>query len=100
MYSLAATVYTACVGKAPFAKRGKKNRREYVAQVLEGRLNPVLVDEGPRAAVVALNEALGEAMSVQANGRTRSAADFGRALQEVQRLLGHGVTDLEIPPAG
>ena len=100
VYSLAATVYTACVGKAPFAKRGKKNRREYVAQVLEGRLNPVLVDEGPRAAVVALNEALQEAMSVQANGRTRSAADFGRALQEVQRLLGHGVTDLEIPPGG
>ena len=52
------------------------------------------------AAVVALNEALQEAMSVQANGRTRSAADFGRALQEVQRLLGHGVTDLEIPPGG
>ena len=100
VYSLAATVYTACVGRAPFAKRGKKNRRAYIEEVLSGRLEPVVFTDTPCDAVVRLNETLNEAMCVEANHRTQSAADFGRALQDIQAMLGHPVTDLEIPPGG
>lgn len=97
VYSLAATVYTACVGQAPFAKRGKKNRRDYIGEVLAGRLQPVAVADAPPAAVVALNEALVRAMQVQPESRTQCAGEFGCALQNVQRLLDQPVTDLEIP---
>ncbi|MFT0847047.1 serine/threonine-protein kinase [Actinomycetaceae bacterium L2_0104] len=98
VYSLAATVYTACAGKAPFAKRGKKNRRDYIREVLRGHLEPLVLKGLGQDAVGALNETLSEGMRVEANHRTQSAAELGRALQEVQRMAGHAVTDLEIPP--
>ena len=100
VYSLAATVYTACTGKAPFAKRGKKTRVDYIREVLRGRYLPVAMPEVSADVVVALNDVLREAMAVDATARMQTAAEFGRALQGVQTMLGGGYTELEIPPGG
>ena len=98
VYSLAATVYTACTGKAPFAKRGKKTRADYIREVLRGKYLPVEVSEVSEDVVVALNNVLCQAMAVDAAVRMQTAVEFGEALQGIQAMLGGGYTELEIPP--
>ena len=100
VYSLAATVYTACTGKAPFAKRGKKTRADYIREVLRGKYLPVEVAEVSTDVVVALNEVLRKAMVSDVGARMQTAAEFGQALQGIQEMLGGGYTELEVPPGG
>ncbi len=124
VYSLAATVYTALTGHAPFATDDALTRREYITHMLSTELVPVRLDDGddsggeetepsqvPKAseasqiskasqtsqASQALDEVLTAAMEREVEKRMTTAAEFGRKLRDIQILLGLQPTDLEIP---
>ena len=124
VYSLAATVYTALTGHAPFATDDALTRREYITHMLSTELVPVRLDDGddsggeetepsqvPKAseasqiskasqtsqASQALDEVLTAAMEREVEKRMTTAAEFGRKLRGIQILLGLQPTDLEIP---
>ncbi len=98
VYSLAATVYTALVGHAPFRVEGQLTRREYIERVLSSEPPDIELDM-PEPAHSTLQRVLREAMARNPRRRTASAAEFGRGLQQVQAQLGLQPTDLEIPGA-
>lgn len=106
VYSLAATVYTALSGHAPFATDDALTRREYITHMFATRLAPLGLGKGqPQEADAPdnadayerLDEVLMAAMEREVDKRTATAVEFGRQLQEVQAALGHQPTDLEVP---
>ena len=106
VYSLAATVYTALSGHAPFATDDALTRREYITHMFATQLAPLGLGKGqPQEADAPdnadayerLDEVLMAAMEREVDKRTATAVEFGRQLQEVQAALGHQPTDLEVP---
>ena len=106
VYSLAATVYTALSGHAPFATDDALTRREYITHMFATQLAPLCLGEGrpqgadapeKAAAFERLDEVLMAAMEREVDKRTATAVEFGRQLQEVQTALGQQPTDLEVP---
>ena len=106
VYSLAATVYTALSGHAPFAPDDALTRREYITHMFATQLAPLGLGEGqPQQADAPdnadaferLDEVLMAAMEREVGKRTATAVEFGRQLQEIQAALGHQPTDLEVP---
>ena len=106
VYSLAATVYTALSGHAPFATDDALTRREYITHMFATQLAPLGLGEGqPQEADAPdnadayerLDEVLMAAMEREVGKRTATAVEFGRQLQEIQAALGHQPTDLEVP---
>ena len=106
VYSLAATVYTALSGHAPFATDDALTRREYITHMFATQLAPLGLGEGqPQQADAPdnadaferLDEVLMAAMEREVGKRTATAVEFGRQLQEIQAALGHQPTDLEVP---
>ena len=106
VYSLAATVYTALSGHAPFATDDALTRREYITHMFATQLVPLGLGKGqPQEADAPdnadayerLDEVLMAAMEREVDKRTATAVEFGRQLQEVQAALGHQPTDLEVP---
>lgn len=106
VYSLAATVYTALSGHAPFATDDALTRREYITHMFATHLAPLGLGKGqPQEADAPdnadayerLDEVLMAAMEREVDKRTATAVEFGRQLQEVQAALGHQPTDLEVP---
>ena len=106
VYSLAATVYTALSGHAPFATDDALTRREYITHMFATQLAPLGLGEGQPQhadapdnadAFERLDEVLMAAMEREVGKRTATAVEFGRQLQEIQAALGHQPTDLEVP---
>ena len=98
VYSLAATVYTALAGHAPYSLDGQETKREYVARVLDSDVPSVPAPLGVGdEATGRLDAILRRAMSHDPGERPESAAEFGRELQEVQAAAGHQPSDMEIP---
>ena len=104
IYSLGATVYTACTGHEPLPIVTGMTRREYIHKVLSGGVarladcEDFAVPAGVSdTATTALCDAVDQAMQPDPRNRTESAAEFARALQRVQAAMGLPVTELEIP---
>lgn len=97
IYSLAATLYTLLAGRSPFESPGGDNSIRALAQrVLTAPLPPI-----ERQAVGASFELLlAQSLARDPRQRPRSAADFGRSLQRIERELGHTPTEFELADAG
>ncbi|MDO4887151.1 MAG: serine/threonine-protein kinase [Actinomycetaceae bacterium] len=99
VYSLAATVYTAVAGRAPYASDEQFTRREYIERVLASDVPTLPGSDGPSddAGFELLVDVLRKGMAHDPADRHASAAELGRALQSVQLAAGQQPTDLEIP---
>ncbi|MBW4720618.1 serine/threonine-protein kinase [Saccharothrix obliqua] len=88
VYSLAATLWHLLTGHAPFAVPGGDNSLEaQEARILRG--GPPPTGRAPRS----LEAFLARAMSADPAARPRTAVEFARGLQAVQRELGFAVTE-------
>lgn len=94
IYSLAATLYTLLAGRSPFEVPGGDNSIAALARrVLSEPLPRVGRDEvGP-----SLELLLANSLARDPSQRPRSATDFGRSLQRIERELGHAPTEFELP---
>ena len=93
-YSLAATLYSLLEGRSPHEIPGGPNGASH----LTGRIQSGFIGAMQRPDVPASLEAeLRKAMSFDRSARHRSAAEFGQALRQIQRELGHDVTPLDLP---
>lgn len=93
VYSLAATIYTLLAGRAPFEVIGGDNSVHAHAQRV---LNAALPPTGRADIPQSLELLLAQGLARDANQRPGSAAAFGRALQGVERELGHAPTEFEV----
>lgn len=93
-YSLAATLYSLLEGRSPHEVPGGPNSAAH----LTGRIKSGFIGVMKRPDLPAsLQDILRKGLSHDRASRFDSAADFGRALQGVQRELGLEVTPLEVP---
>ncbi|MFC5281761.1 serine/threonine-protein kinase [Arcanobacterium canis] len=93
IYSLAATIYTALVGHAPFTLPGGDNREvATITRVLNAPV-PSLGDAFPAE----LDRALATAMAKDPGLRFESALDFAYALAAIQEKIGEHVTPIDVP---
>lgn len=93
VWALATTTWTLLAGRSPFEDPlGDNSPLAVASRVRSGRVRAL----GRADAPPELEAVLREAMSVDPVARTRSAAEFGRALQGIQRLMGRPVTRLEV----
>ncbi|GAA1614297.1 serine/threonine-protein kinase [Leucobacter chromiireducens] len=94
VWSLAATLYTFAAGRSPFeeASRERNTRAKLIARIGKATILPIpgASGYGPFDAVLA------RAMRRTPAERYATMAEFGRALQELQRGYGFDVTPLEI----
>ena len=97
IYSLAATVYTALYGQAPFAIAERTTRAAYKERVLAEQASFFDIPGVPDEAMARLREVLAGGLEKAVAARTATAGDFGKGLQDVQRLMGEAATELEIP---
>lgn len=93
VYSLAATVHTLLTGRSPFEASGGSNRAIDLIDRIER--NPVPPTGRPEVSE-SFERLLRQGMAKRPDERPASAADFGRALQEMEVELGVAVTALEI----
>ncbi len=97
VYSLAATIYTAIYGRAPFAIGERISRREYIERVQTETI-PFRPIPGVSAEVLTQVKALFKAaMQRDAVARMDTAKELGEGLQEIQRALGYSLTELDVP---
>ncbi|MDY6214350.1 MAG: serine/threonine-protein kinase [Schaalia hyovaginalis] len=93
VWALATTTWTLLSGRSPFEDPlGDNSAVAVAARVRSGRVGGL----GRADAPAQLEKVLLRAMTVDPLARTPSAAEFGRALQGIQRLMGRPVTRLEI----
>uniref|UniRef100_UPI003B3BC35A serine/threonine-protein kinase n=1 Tax=Pseudactinotalea sp. TaxID=1926260 RepID=UPI003B3BC35A len=93
-YSLAATLYSLLEGRSPHEVPGGPNSAAH----LTGRIKSGFIGAMKRPDLPpSLQEMLRRGLSHDRDARYDSAADMGRALQDVQRDLGLEVTPLEVP---
>ncbi|MGV9188442.1 protein kinase domain-containing protein [Arcanobacterium canis] len=93
IYSLAATIYTALIGHAPFTLPGGDNREvTTITRVLNAPV-PSLGDAFPAE----LDRALATAMAKDPGSRFESALDFAYALAAIQEKVGEHVTAIDVP---
>lgn len=93
VWALATTTWTLLAGRSPFEDPlGDNSALAVASRVRSGRIRAL----GRADAPPELEEILRAAMAVDPVKRTRSAVDFGRALQGVQRLMGRPVTRIEV----
>lgn len=96
-YSFAATLYSLLEGRSPHEVPGGPNNAAH----LTGRIQGGFVAAMKRTDVPpSLQAILRRGLSHDRGSRYDSAADMGRALQDVQRELGFEVTPLEVPRGG
>ncbi|TNU76273.1 serine/threonine protein kinase [Miniimonas arenae] len=93
IYSLGATLYALLAQRSPFEVPGADNDPyELMARIERGNPPPVGRPDVPQSLESVLHRALGPAAA-----RYRSAADLGRALQQVELELSLPVTELDLP---
>lgn len=93
VYSLAATLYSLLAGRTPFEIPGGQNgAQQLVARIERAPLPPTGREDVPPA----LQSVLDRAMSKVPELRFASAADLGRALQQVEADLRLPVTPLDL----
>jgi serine/threonine protein kinase len=93
-YSLAATLYSLLEGRSPHEVPGGPNSAAH----LTGRITSGFVGAIKRPDIPAsLQAVLRKGLAHDRDARYDSAAEMGRALQDVQRELGLEVTPLEVP---
>lgn len=93
-YSFAATLYSLLEGRSPHEVPGGPNSAPY----LTGRIKTGFIGAMKRPDIPpSLQELLRTGLSHDRAGRFDSAAEMGRALQDIQRELGFEVTPLEVP---
>lgn len=96
-YSLAATLYSLLEGRSPHEVPGGPNNAAHLA----GRIKSGFVASMKRPDLPpSLQAILRRGLSHDRSARFDSAAEMGRALQDVQRELGYEVTPLEVPRGG
>lgn len=96
-YSLAATLYSLLEGQSPHEVPGGPNSASH----LTGRIRTGFVAAMRRPDLPpSLRQLLLRGLSHDRAARWESSTAFGRALQDVQRELGHEVTPLEVPRGG
>lgn len=93
VYSLAATMWHALVGRSPFAVAGGDNSQLAVASRVRSQMPPRTAREDVPES---LERVLQQAMAKRSDERYDSAVDFARALQSVQAELRHGTTPIEV----
>lgn len=93
VYSLAATLYALLAGRSPFEIPGGDNALHALAQRV---LNAPLPAIGRADVPQSLELLLAQALSRDPLQRPRSAADLARALQGIERELGHSPTEFEL----
>ncbi|MCW2289800.1 serine/threonine-protein kinase [Leucobacter luti] len=94
IWSLAATLYTFAAGRSPFEDENKdrNTRAKLIERIGKAEVRPI-----PGATGYAPFDAvLARAMQRTPGARFASMAEFGAALQDVQRGFGYDVTPLEI----
>ena len=94
LYNLGSTLYQLLAGRAPFAQP-ESGLATFVDKVLNAPPPPFARPDVPASLVAALTKAMGKDPA----DRHGSAAEFGRALQEVQRELGQRVDDVPVMTA-
>ena len=94
IWSTAATLYTFAAGRSPFAKedRSENSRSKISARIVKALYTAVPGAHGYEL----LDDVLSRAMRKNPEQRYASMAEFGAALQELQRAYGLDVTPLEI----
>ncbi|TDE93951.1 serine/threonine protein kinase [Occultella glacieicola] len=93
-YALAATLYSLLEGRSPHEVPGGPNGASH----LTGRITTGFVAQMQRPDVPgSLRALLRRGLSYDPDARFDSSIEMGRALQDVQRELGHEVTPLEVP---
>jgi sugar lactone lactonase YvrE len=92
VYSLAATLFCAIAGEPPFAAR----RGELVVATYLRISGDPVPDLRPAGVPSALCVILESALAKDPEQRPRSAAEFGRRLQDVQRVTGQPVTAMTL----
>lgn len=93
VWALASTTWTLLTGRSPFEDPFGDNSAVAVAsRVRSGRIRGLGRADAPEE----LEKVLLRAMRLDPLERTPCAAEFGRALQGIQRLMGRPVTRLEI----
>ncbi|WP_026460197.1 serine/threonine-protein kinase [Schaalia suimastitidis] len=93
VWALAATLWTLLVGRSPFEDPVGDNSAVAIAtRVRSGALRALGRGDAPPHLEVVLREA----MRVDPLTRTPSAFEFGRALQQVQEIMGRQVTQMEL----
>lgn len=97
VYSLAATLYTLLAARSPFEIPNGDNALHSIAQrVLHLPVPPIQREDVPTS----LELLLAQALSKDPAQRPRSAAELGRALQGIERELGHAPTEFELADDG
>lgn len=93
VWALASTTWTLLSGRSPFEDPiGDNSALAIAARVRSGRMRAL----GRADAPAELEAALRAAMTLDPLARTGSAAELGRALQQVQEIMGRPVTPMEL----
>lgn len=95
VYGLAATLYRLLAGRPPFGSVTAEGLHRFLLGVLQDPVPPLFRDDVPAA----LESLLAAAMAKSPDDRPSGAEELGRALQDVQRSLGHEPTKLTIGDA-
>lgn len=88
VYGLASTMYQLIAGRAPFEPFDHEAPASVILRILCDPVPPLRADDVP----LRLADLLETALAKEPEGRPRSAADFARALQEVEAKEGWAVT--------
>ncbi len=93
-YALAATLYSLLEGRSPHEVPGGPNTSEH----LRGRIQSGFIAAMKHAEIPeSLTDLLRQAMAFDPAVRHDHTVDFGSALQQIQRDLGHDVTPMNLP---
>ncbi len=92
VYSLASTIYSLILGRAPFARPDEESLAPLITRICLEQ-PPDLTSSGVPAPVAALLE---RGLAKEPGERFDSALAFGQAMQQAQRALGIPVTEIHV----
>lgn len=94
VYALTATIYTLLAGRSPFESPGQSNSAlDLITRIERDPVPATGRDDVPQS----LEEILRRGMAKQPGARFSSAAEFARAVQQVEQELHLPLTPLDIP---